>query len=211
MDVMRARQSVDLTAQNDPTLSHRRSVSHVNPGHGRRPSQSLGGAATLELTQAQAANQAQGGDSNPVALVNQIAAANNVNVNGNPNGASNEMLPNGPIDPSKVGPGGMMGPGGYMSNGRTNDLNQVMQGFAGMQLNGNNIPPAQQQQQQQQAGMNSNLGGGYGMNGMGAMNGGGPMRRGRMSTGPGPTTGVYPYSHIGMNGKVPGVNGMVSI
>ena len=198
---MRARQSVDLTAQNDPAMSHRRSVSHVNPGHGRRPSQSLGGAATLELIQAQAANQAQGGDSNPVALVNQIAAANHP-------GNNVGIMSNGPLDPSKVGPPGpgvMVGPGGYMSNGRTNDINQIMQGFNGMQLNGNSLP-------QQQMAMNgkNNFGGGYGMNGMNGMNGGGPVRRGRMSTAPGPTTGVYPYSHIGMNGKVPGANGMVS-
>ena len=92
-----------------------------------------------------------------------------------------------------------------MSNGRTNDINQIMQGFNGMQLNGNSLP-----QQQMAMNGNNNFGGGYGMNGMSGMNGGGPVRRGRMSTAPGPTTGVYPYSHIGMNGKVPGANGMVS-
>jgi hypothetical protein len=198
MDAMRARQSVDLTAQNDPAMSHRRSVSHVNPGHGRRPSQSLGGAATLELIQAQAANQAQGGDANPVALVNQIAAANNGNMNG-------------PLDPSSVG----MLPNGQMNN-RMNGIDQTSQGLGGMQLQG----------------MNGNMnGGGYamnggmnamnamngmnGMNGMNNMNGmnginaAGQLRRGRMSTGPGQSTGGYPYSPMAMNGKMPGVNPMV--
>jgi len=186
MDVMRSRQSVDLTGQIDPAMSHRRSVSQLNPGHGRRPSQSLGGAATLELIQAQAANQAQGGDSNPVALVNQIAAANNGNMNG-------------PLDPSSSG----MLPNGQMNN-RINDIGQLSQGFGGMQLNGN------------VQGMNGHMnGGGYAMNGMNVMNGmsgmQGQARRGRMSTGPGQASGGYPYNHLAMGAKMQGVNPMVRL
>jgi len=183
MDVMRSRQSVDLTGQIDPTMSHRRSVSQLNPGHGRRPSQSLGGAATLELIQAQAANQAQGGDSNPVALVNQIAAANNGNINGPLDASSSGMLPNGQM------------------NNRINDMGQLAQAFAPMQLNGS----AQ--------GMNGQMnGGGYAMHGMNGMNGiQGLARRGRMSTGPGQASGGYPYNHLAMGAKMQGVNPMVRL
>jgi hypothetical protein len=191
--LMRTRQSIDLTGHPDTTLptssTHRRSISHVN-GHARRPSQSLGGAATLELIQAQAANQAQGGDANPVALVNSIAAQNNG------------------LDPGLMHPGA-----GYMNglqNPNVNDLNHVAQSLAGLQVN-NQLPPIQQ--------MNGTMGG-YGMNGMNGMNGingmnanaGGSIRRGRMSTGPGQGGPVFnPYGHMGMNGKLPGMNGMVSV
>lgn len=209
---MRARQSVDLSTHqaNDSTIlspssstpatataaaHHRRSNSHAVSGHARRASQSLAGAATLELIQAQAANHAQGGESNPVALINQIAAANHPqsmqqqqqqqHQQGTAVTLPLQQHPGAAMDPSAMyhqhgAPPMMNHPGvpgvGYMNSagGHMNDVNQAAKAMGGMQINSPHIPAPLVGQQQQGPIANSNLGvgGGYpGMNNTNAMYG----------------------------------------
>lgn len=252
MTVMRSRQSIDFSSTpQDPSAghpnvnsntapsaaaaaaatTHRRSISYATGplgggggqgGHGRRPSQSLGGTATLELIQAQAASAALGGDQNPIAFVNQVAASNqqqqhqqqhqhqqqqqqqqvngngniHVNLDGHLNGTLNGNLAHTAQDLSHLS---MMHPGGptYLNNFPTQgmDLNSI--GMAAAQL-------GVMQMNQNMNVMNGFAGVGPGI--------GGPARRGgRMSTGPGQVTGptgMYPFGHMGMNPKLQGMNGM---